>query len=138
MRRRATNAWAVLFVQALAARLACAQSQKEIDHNVAQYVVTAGRVTVLHRVRNEQRWRQQVVDDVLTGESTFSDRVLSGGVKVALSRNWSFDLGYMQVFQQQASGYQYDLNHTLRWFFYWTPDLRAHGTGGFHPVGGEE
>jgi len=260
MRRRATNAWALLFVHALAARLACAQSQKEIDHNAqvwvslnstirmgdrwgavadvhvrrddflaepsfyfvrmganrwlgerltltlgyarmwlppaeddwdtwshenriyqqAQYVVTAGRVTVLHRVRNEQRWRQQVVDDVLTGESTFSDRVrylasftlpvattpvplgvvlsdevllqfgssilfntfdqnrLFGGVKVALSRNWSFDLGYMQVFQQQPSGYQYDLNHTLRWFFYWTPDLRAHGSGGHHPVGGEE
>jgi hypothetical protein len=59
-------------------------------------------------------------------------------VKVGISRAWSFDLGYMQVFQQKASGYQYDLNHTLRLFFYWTPDWRAGGVGGHEPAGGAE
>jgi len=44
----------------------------------------------------------------------------------------------MQVFQQKASGYQYDLNHTLRLFFYWTPDWRAGGVGGHEPAGGAE
>ncbi len=46
------------------------------------------------------------------------------GVKHALGRSWSFDLGYMLVYQQKPSGYQYDLDHTLRWIFYFTPDLR--------------
>ena len=45
-------------------------------------------------------------------------------MKQTLSRSWSFDLGYMLVYQQKASGYQYDLNHTLRWFFYFSPDYR--------------
>ena len=140
-----------------------------------QYAGSVGRLAVVQRVRNEQRWKQEVVDDSLTGESSFSDRVryllslslpvakvprplalvlsdeillqfgrsivlntfdqnrLFAGVKVALSRSWSFDLGYMQVFQQKASGYQYDLDHTLRLFFYWTPDRR--GGGGHAPAG---
>ena len=139
-----------------------------------QYAGGAGRLGVVQRVRNEQRWKQEVVDDSLTGESSFSDRVryllslslpvakaprplalvlsdeillqfghsvvlntfdqnrLFGGIKVSLSRAWSFDLGYMQVFQQKASGYQYDLDHTLRFFFYWTPDRR----GGRRPRAG--
>jgi hypothetical protein len=131
-----------------------------------QYVTKLGRTSVLNRVRNEQRWKEQVVKDVLTGKTTFSDRVrylasftvpisekrkvpslvlsdeillqfgsgivlntfdqnrLFAGIKQNLGRAWSFDLGYMMVYQQKASGYQYDLNHTLRWFFYFTPDLR--------------
>jgi hypothetical protein len=38
---------------------------------------------------------------------------------------YAFDveLGYMLAYQQKSSGYQYDLNHTLRWFFYFTPDF---------------
>jgi hypothetical protein len=46
------------------------------------------------------------------------------GIKQQLHPAWSFDLGYMMVYQQKATGYQYDLNHTLRWFFYCTPDFR--------------
>jgi hypothetical protein len=143
-----------------------------------QYATSLGRVRVLHRLRNEQRWRQEVEDDALTGESAFSDRVrylvsltipvserpsvpslvvsdeilvqfgpgivantfdqnrLFLGIKKGLGRSWSFDLGYMLVYQQKASGYQYDLNHTLRWFFYYTPDFRM--TKSTHdPAGGE-
>jgi len=43
----------------------------------------------------------------------------------------------MLVYQQKASGYQYDLNHTLRWFFYFTPDLRKQKSS-HHPASGEE
>jgi hypothetical protein len=131
-----------------------------------QYAARLGRTQVLHRLRNEQRWQQQVANDVPTGESSFSDRVryllsftvplsekasvpslvlsdeillqfgpdivmntfdqnrLFAGVKQKLSPMWSFDAGYMLVYQQKSSGYQYDLNHTLRLFFYFTPDLR--------------
>ena len=59
------------------------------------------------------------------------------GVKHALSRSWSFDLGYMLVYQQKANGYSYDLNHTMRWFFYFTPDLRK-SRSSHHPASGEE
>jgi len=145
-----------------------------------QYAGSVGRLAVLQRVRNEQRWKETIVDDAPTGDSTFSDRVryllslslpvaqspkalalvlsdeillqfghsvvlntfdqnrLFGGVKVALSKTWSFDLGYMQVFQQKPTGYQYDLNHTLRWFFYWTPDWRSGSRGGHAPAEGGE
>jgi hypothetical protein len=56
--------------------------------------------------------------------NTFDQNRLFTGVKQRLSRSWSFDVGYMMVYQQKSSGYQYDLNHTLRLFFYFTPDLR--------------
>jgi len=58
-------------------------------------------------------------------------------VKQALGRSWSFDLRYMLVYQQKASGYQYDLSHTLRWFFDFTPDLRQVKSS-HHPASGEE
>ena len=67
--------------------------------------------------------------------NTFDQNRLFAGVKQRLSRDWSFDLGYMLVYQQKASGYQYDLNHTLRHFFYLTPDLRR--TKGEHEAAGD-
>ncbi len=69
--------------------------------------------------------------------NTFDQNRLFVGVKKDLSRSWSFDLGYMLVYQQKASGYQYDLNHTVRWFFYFTPDLRKVKSR-HEPAGGEE
>lgn len=69
--------------------------------------------------------------------NTFDQNRLFGGLKKRLSGNWSFDLGYLMVYQQKSSGYQYDLNHTLRWFFYFTPDLR--GKPSTHePAGADE
>jgi hypothetical protein len=144
-----------------------------------QYVTRLGKITLVQRVRNEQRWKETVKGDVPTGETAFTDRVrylasftvpvsanpkvpslvfadeiavqfgrgvvyntfdqnrLFLGIKQALGRSWSFDLGYMLVYQQKAGGQQYDLNHTLRWFFYFTPDLRKEKSS-HHPAGGEE
>ena len=144
-----------------------------------QYVSKLGNVNVLNRFRNEQRWQEQVVDDVLTGESSFSNRiryllsfsipvsknlavpqlVLSDeillqfgkqivmntfdqnrffvGIKKRLSPAWSFDFGYMPVYQQLDTGYQYNLNHTLRWFFYFNPDFRKIKSI-YEPAGNEE
>lgn len=46
------------------------------------------------------------------------------GIKQQVTPSLSFDLGYMLVYQQKLSGYQYTKANTLRWFFYWKPDLR--------------
>ena len=46
------------------------------------------------------------------------------GIKQQIIPSLSFDLGYMLVYQQKLSGYQYTRANTLRWFFYWKPDLR--------------
>jgi uncharacterized protein DUF2490 len=131
-----------------------------------QLITKLGRVSLMQRIRNEQRWQQKIVNDKATGDNKFTDRVryllsftipvfknrwypslaladeLSVqfgkevvyntfdqnrtfiGIKESLSKSVSFDLGYMLVFQQKASGTVYDKNHTFRWFFYYTPDLR--------------
>jgi hypothetical protein len=44
------------------------------------------------------------------------------GIKQQISPSLSFDFGYMRVWQQKLSGYQYSRNHTVRWFFFWQPD----------------
>ena len=70
--------------------------------------------------------------------NTFDQNRLFTGIKQKLGREWSFDLGYMLLYQQKANGYQYDLDHTLRWFFYFTPDLRRVRGAHHHPATGEE
>ena len=128
-----------------------------------------GKISLLHRIRNEQRWQEKIANDKFTNSYKFTDRVryllnmtipvfenplypslvISDellvqfgkeivyntfdqnrafiGIKQPISRSVSFDLGYMLVYQQKASGYQYDKNHTFRWFFYYTPDFRRKG-----------
>lgn len=120
----------------------------------------SGNVSIVNRLRNEQRWQEIIINDVETGENRFSNRVrylLSAtipvfknkkapslvlsdellvqfgqdivyntfdqnrffvGIKQAINPKLSFDFGYMNVYQQKATGYQYDMNHTLRLFFY--------------------
>ncbi|HSK12190.1 MAG TPA: DUF2490 domain-containing protein [Phnomibacter sp.] len=46
------------------------------------------------------------------------------GLRQQVTDDLSFDIGYMNVYQQKFTGYQYDMNHTFRLFFYYTPDLR--------------
>ncbi|MBL7738298.1 MAG: DUF2490 domain-containing protein [Chitinophagaceae bacterium] len=55
--------------------------------------------------------------------NTFDQNRLFIGIREKLSKDLSFDTGYMIVYQQKYSGYQYDLNNTFRLFFYYTPDL---------------
>jgi hypothetical protein len=66
---------------------------------------------------------------------TFDQNRLFLGLKQPLGSSWSFDLGYLLVYQQKSSGY--DLNHTVRWFFYFTPDLRK-GKRAHHPATSDE
>ena len=56
--------------------------------------------------------------------NTFDQNRLFVGISQRLNKRLSYDFGYMAVYQQKYSGYNYDLNHTLRLFFYLSPDLR--------------
>ncbi len=56
--------------------------------------------------------------------NTFDQNRLFTGIKQQITPSLSFDLGYMLVYQQKLNGYQYIRANTLRWFFYWKPDLR--------------
>ncbi|MES2574316.1 MAG: DUF2490 domain-containing protein [Bacteroidota bacterium] len=126
----------------------------------AQINSKIGKVALLQRIRNEQRWQEKIANDELTGEIRFTNRVrylisfnipifkkktspslvLSDevliqfgkevvyntfdqnrifiGIKQSINSELSFDLGYMNAYQQKYSGYEYDMNHTLRLFFY--------------------
>lgn len=72
--------------------------------------------------------------------NTFDQNRFFVGINHRMNKNWSFDFGYMAVYQQKYSGYQYDLNHTLRLFFYLSPDLRKKKDDEMphYPVGGTE
>lgn len=50
--------------------------------------------------------------------NTFDQNRLFIGIKQNISSTLSFDFGYMNVYQQKSTGYQYDMNHTIRLFFY--------------------
>ena len=72
--------------------------------------------------------------------NTFDQNRTFFGVSQRLSKSLSFDLGYMLVYQQKYSGYQYDMNHTFRWFFYYSPDFRKNKKEGMdhYPMSGDE
>ncbi|MBC7890472.1 MAG: DUF2490 domain-containing protein [Ferruginibacter sp.] len=139
------------------------------EHRIYQQIQMTskiGKISVLNRLRNEQRWQEKIADDKFTHSFKFTSRVrylvsvnipvFSNprypslvvadelliqfgkeivyntfdqnrafiGIKQRVSKSLNFDLGYMLVYQQKSSGFQYDKNHTLRWFFYYTPDFR--------------
>jgi hypothetical protein len=52
----------------------------------------------------------------------FDQNRLFAGIREQVNSSLSFDFGYMYVWQQKLSGYQYSRNHTVRLFFYWQPD----------------
>ena len=72
--------------------------------------------------------------------NTFNQNRLFLGISQRINKNMTFDFGYMNVYQQKYSGYQYDRNHTLRLFFYYSPDLRKKKDADLphYPIGGSE
>lgn len=65
----------------------------------------------------------QVGKDVVY--NTFDQNRFFIGIKQAVTPKLSFDFGYMNVYQEKKSGYQYDMNHTLRLFFYYKNDVNS-------------
>ena len=56
--------------------------------------------------------------------NTFDQNRSTVALKGKINGRWSYDLGYMLIFQQKPSGTDYILNHTLRLFFYGFYDFR--------------
>jgi hypothetical protein len=56
--------------------------------------------------------------------NTFDQNRIFLGIRQQVTEALSFDAGYMNVYQQKFTGFQYDMNHTIRLFFYYTPDFR--------------
>lgn len=56
--------------------------------------------------------------------NNFDQNRFFAGIKQQITPALSFDAGYMLVYQQRLSGYQYNRNHTMRLFFYWKPSLK--------------
>lgn len=127
-------------------------------HEVLDPDGSVNRVRFSNRVRflfsaairvfeDEKKPRLVLSDEILFhfGEeivyNTFDQNRLFVGMTHRLNKEWSFDFGYMAVFQQKYSGYQYNLNHTIRLFFYLSPDLRKKNKSEelpHYPVGGIE
>jgi len=68
--------------------------------------------------------------------NTFDQNRLFVGIRQNINPKLSYDFGYMNVYQQKSNGYQYDMNHTLRLFFYLntvvkhsTPKAAEHHSG---------
>lgn len=57
--------------------------------------------------------------------NTFDQNRIFIGIKQSITPKISFDFGYMNVYQEKKSGYQYDNNHTLRLFFYYKNDVKS-------------
>ena len=70
--------------------------------------------------------------------NTFDQNRVFAGLKVPVFDNLKFDIGYMLVYQQRFSGNEYDLNHTFRWFFYYSPDLRKKKDRIHYAIPGDE
>jgi hypothetical protein len=66
--------------------------------------------------------------------NTFNQNRLTVGIKHKINEHWKFDCGYMMVYQQLAVGNVYNLNHTLRLFFYGSFDFRKNKTEPFNEV----
>ena len=143
-------------------------SQENRVYQQLQYSSFLGKINILQRLRNEQRWQQKISNDIYTGQNRFTNRIryllsvtipvfkkqtlpslvvadelhiqfgkevvyntfdqnrIFIGIKQKINKQLSVDMGYMQVYQQKYSGYQYDLNHTFRLFFYYNPSLLPH------------
>lgn len=146
----------------------------------AQLTTKVGKVSILQRIRNEQRWQEKIVNDEPSGENRFTNRVrylvsfnipvfkkktapllvvsdeilihfgqeviyntfdqnrLFVGIRQSINPKLSFDFGYMNVYQQKYTGYQYDMNHTLRLFFYLNSSLKSAHPIPVHHSSGDE
>jgi hypothetical protein len=56
--------------------------------------------------------------------NSFDQNRIFFGIRQNINSRLSFDFGYMNVFQEKYSGYEYDMNHTMRLFFYYNVGWR--------------
>jgi hypothetical protein len=79
--------------------------------------------------KNDRLPELNLSDEILlqTGKeivnNTFDQNRFFVGIKERISKALSFDTGYMYIYQQKSTGYQYEQDNTFRLFFYYTPFL---------------
>ena len=104
-------------------------------------------ISASFKVFNNPKWPRAVISDEIlfhVGKeivfNTFDQNRLFLGFNSRLGEKWTVDYGYMMVYQQRYSGFEYDMNHTIRLFFYYTPDFRKDIDEELphYPVGGIE
>ena len=104
-------------------------------------------ISLAIRIFNNKKLPRLVLSDevhIQFGEeivyNTFDQNRFFIGINQRINDEVSFDFGYMNVYQQKNTGYQYDMNHTLRLFFYYSPDFRKRRDSDLphFPLSGEE
>jgi len=119
--------------------------------NTVEYIRFTNRVRFLLsgsiQIFNNKKLPKLVISDEILFHfgkevvyNTFDQNRIFVGINQSLGKGWKYDFGYMLVFQQKYSGYQYDKNNTLRLFFYYSPDLRKKKSKDMphYPIGGSE
>jgi hypothetical protein len=69
--------------------------------------------------------------------NTFDQNRLFVGIKQSINPKWSYDFGYMNVYQQKNTGNMYDMNHTIRLFFYLNTSIKHHAPSPIENSGDE-
>ena len=91
----------------------------------ARVLAKLKRITLAGWNQNTPQEATVIADEILVqfGKevvyNTFEQNRIFLGIKQNITPRLSFDFGYMNVYQQKSSGYQYDMNHTMRLFFYY-------------------
>lgn len=70
--------------------------------------------------------------------NTFDQNRLFLGINQRISKNLTFDMGYMMVYQQTYLGNAYSFMNTFRLFFYYSPDWRKKGKLPHYSIPGEQ
>lgn len=119
-----------------------------------------GNIRVSQRIRNEQRWQEKIVNDKVSDDIRFTNRIrymanfnipifknpnlptlvtydeimvhfgkevvyntfdqnrIFIGFRQNINTKWSYDIGYLNAFQQKYSGSNYEMSHMMRLFIY--------------------
>ncbi|MGG7034992.1 MAG: DUF2490 domain-containing protein [Flavobacterium sp.] len=56
--------------------------------------------------------------------NTFDQNRFFIGIRQNINPKWSYDIGYLNIYQQKYSGYQYEMTHLLRLFVYLNTELK--------------
>ncbi|MFT3826243.1 MAG: DUF2490 domain-containing protein [Chitinophagaceae bacterium] len=60
------------------------------------------------------------------------------GIRQNIGKGWSYDFGYMLIYQQAAAGNVYNLNHTIRLLVYFVHGSKRTNKVGLEPLPDEE
>jgi len=92
-----------------------------VSHNPKVPVITLTQEILL-------QFGKQIINNPLDQLRAFT------GIRQNLGKGWSYDFGYMLVYQQQAAGNIYNLQHTIRLLFYYVHGSKKTNRNGLQPL----